>query len=110
MVIKPWVVVLVILGCLGAVAGYAINEHGLPMICYKQNQKEYLSPGKHVKAVTYHFNCRQEILGMDFGPYGWARTGVEIVPASSTVAIRGFPPVIGINYTSKGRTEENKEK
>ncbi len=110
MKIKPWVAVLVISASLGAVVAYAINKHGLPMICYKDNQKEYPSPGKHTKAVTYYYNCRQEIVGMDFGPYGWARTGIEIIPSNSIVTRKGFPPVIGIYYTSKIRSQKNKEK
>jgi len=109
MKVNPWVAALVISLCLVGVGTYAYQKHGLPLMCYKDDQRETLSPGKNNKLVVYHWNCRKELLGIDFGPYGWASTGFEIAQKDQVIKRHGFPSGVYLEYKKESRTEKNKE-
>lgn len=109
MKVNPWVAVLVILLCFVGVGTYAYQKHGLPLMCYKDSQHATISPGGNNKLVDYHWNCRRELFGIDFGPAGWAATGFEIVPKDEVIPRHGFPAIVHLRYTKESRTKENKE-
>lgn len=107
--LNPWVAGAVIIGTLVGVAAYTYLQHGLPIFCYKDDQKITVSPGGHNKLVSYSWNCRNELFGIDIGPFGWAATGLELVPADDTLPRRGFPPGTMLAYTESAKTESNRE-
>lgn len=109
MKVNGWIVFLVIAICIGGVGTYAYKKHGLPIMCYKDNQQETLSPGKGNKLVVYHWNCRKEIFGIDFGPYAWTARGFEIVPIDEKIKRHSFPPNVLLQYKRSARTKENME-
>lgn len=109
MKINGWTAAAVIVAVIGGIAGYAIFVHGLPIQCFKDQQRTLVSPGHQFKAVAYNYNCRQMIFGMDFGPFGWATTGIEIVTVDTVIAREGLPPPHDVVYKEGRRSEANKE-
>jgi hypothetical protein len=107
--INTWVAVAVIVGVIGGIAGYAISVHGLPMRCFKDHQQALVSPGQQFKAVAYNYHCRKMMLGLDFGPFGWAKTGIEIVTVDTAIAREGLPPPHDVVYKEGRQSEANKE-
>lgn len=107
--VNPWVVGAVIFTAIAGNAAYAYQRSGLPIICYKDNQQFTLSPGGGNKLVSYSWSCRKELFGIDFGPFGWAATGLELIPVGDELSRRGFPPGTMITYLEKAKTELNRE-
>lgn len=49
------------------------------------------------------------MFGLDFGPFGWAKTGIEIVTVDTIIAREGFPPPHDVVYKEGHRASANKE-
>ncbi len=109
MKINAWIAAAVIVVVIGGVAGFAISAHGLPMRCFKDQQLALASPGQQFKAVAYNYHCRQIMFGLDFGPFGLAKTGIEIVTIDTVIPREGFPPSHDVVYKEDKRTSANKE-
>lgn len=97
--VNNWLAAAIIGSCLVAIITYAIFSKGLPIYCFKQNQKEYLDPSGGIKAVSYDYNCRNMIFGIDFGQ-AWKApaTGIEIVSRNSKIKEIGMTPALMIAY------------
>lgn len=97
--VNNWVAAGVIGCCLAVAVAYAVVSEGLPIYCFKQNQKEYLAPGGGMKAVSYTYNCRSMIFGIDFGQ-AWKApsTGIEILSRNSIIGETGMPPALMVAY------------
>ena len=106
--ISPWLASAIMMALIFAAAAYAILSRGFPVICYKDKQQSAPSPGGHNKAVSYWFNCRKEIAGLDFGPYSRPFTGIEFLATGESLDRHGMPPVNSVRWSRDNVDYHNK--
>jgi len=107
--VNGWIATGIIVAVIAGIGGYAISVHGLPMRCFKDHQQVLVSLGKQFKAVAYNYHCQKMLFGLDFGPFGWAKTGIEIVSVDTVIARQGWPPPHDVVYKKGWQFEANKE-